>query len=473
MGKHDFYEIYSENLPDKRIAKRVSKTLNLMIEKGTCVVNKLISSHTEKTGIYRMLSNERFNHDDLLEASIRKCGEIIDTDHVLVIQDTTEFNYQGIKSKLKKSGDEHIGPTSMEAVAGYFCHPGLVVDPKNDTLYGLSSVKIYNRSWDKKKKNEREYKRLAIEEKESYRWIETAENSKQTIRETTRITVVGDRESDIYEEFLRVPDKRTDVLVRAKSNRILIGEDQKLFEYLGTLPLKSEYDLEVKGKVTRKERIAKMEVRYSPVEIAPPGNFKTETQSVKLYAVEVKENESTVPKKEKAIVWRLLTTHKIETAEQAVECVSWYKKRWLIEELFRVLKTKGFKIESSQLGSGAGLKKLLALTLEAALKVMALKLSLTQDLKRAANVLFEEDEIELLEKLNEKIGGPTLKQKNPYEEKTLAWCAWVIARLGGWSGYISQGPPGYITIKDGYDNFNLQLQGFLLFKHPIKNVYKD
>lgn len=473
MEKLDYYEIYSKSLPDKRIAKRVSKTLNLMIEKGTSVVNKLISSHTEKIGIYRVLSNERFNHDHLLEASIRKCGESIDTDHVLVLQDTTEFNYHGIKNKLKESGDEHIGPTSVEAVAGYFCHPGLVVDPKNNTIYGLSSVKIYNRSWDKKKKNERKYKQLAIEEKESYRWIETAKNSKQTIKETTRITVVGDRESDIYEEFLQIPDKRTDVLVRARSNRILIGAELKLFEYLDSLPLKTGYDLVVKSKVTRKERIARMEVRYSSVTIAPPRNHKAGGQPIKLYAIEVKENESTVPKGEQAVHWRLLTTHEIETTEQAIECVSWYKKRWLIEELFRVLKTKGFKIESSQLGSGAGLKKLLALTLEAALKVMTLKLSLTQDLKRTADVLFEEDEIELLERLNEKNGGSTAKQRNPYEEKTLAWCAWVIARLGGWSGYISQGPPGYITIKDGYNNFNLQLQGYRLFKDSIRNVYKD
>lgn len=462
MKGQDFIRIYSGSLPDKRIAKRVSKTLSLMTEKGTCIINKLVHSHSEKTGIYRMLSNERFSHDDLLKASVSKCRESIDTDHVLVIQDTTEFNYQNISNKLEQAKDEHTGPTSAEAVLGYFCHPGLVVDPENDTLYGFSSVIIYNRSRDKKKKEARKYKQLPIEQKESYRWIQTAKQSKEAIGEHTSITVVGDRESDIYEIFLRIPDERTHVLVRAKADRLLVGEEQKLFDYLSALPVKAQYDLKIAGTRQRSERTARMEVRFSDVVIGPPGNYKGQKQHINLSAVSVREHEETVPKGEQPVIWRLLTTHKIATAAQAIACVHYYKKRWLIEELFRVLKTKGFKIESSQLGSGAGLKKLLALTLEAALKVMALKLSLTQGMKKSAATLFTKAETGFLKKLNKQLEGATTKQKNPYFEGSLAWCAWAIARLGGWSGYTSQGPPGYITIKDGYDRFCLQFQGYLL-----------
>lgn len=448
--------------PDKRIANRVLLTLNLMIDKGTSIVNKMAKNHAEKIAVYRMLNNNRFSYKEILEASFEKCATSIDTNHVLVIQDTTEFNYQGIKKKLLENNDEDIGPTSLNDIAGYFCHPGLVINPDNDTIYGFSSALFYNRSWDKKDKYERNYRGLPIEEKESYRWIETAEKSKKTIPDNVQMTIVGDRESDIYDEFKRVPDHRTNVLVRAKSNRILVGEKQRLFEYIGSQPVQKSFELEITGKNKRAKRTAQMELRFASITIDAPGNYKGEKKKIDLSVIAVRESAVTVPKGEKPVLWYLLTSHKIMTTNQALQCVDWYKKRWYIEELFRVLKTKGFRIESSQLSSGAGLKKLLALTLEAAIKVMALKLSLTQEIQKAATTLFSSTEISLLHLLTKKHEGKTDKLKNPYEVESLAWCAWTIARIAGWSGYISQGPPGYITIKEGYDRFTLQYEVFLM-----------
>lgn len=456
--------------PDKRIANRVLLTLNLMIEKGTSIVNKMAKNHAEKIAVYRMLNNNRFSYKEILEASFEKCATSIDTNHVLVIQDTTEFNYQGIKKKLLKNNDEDIGPTSLNDIAGYFCHPGLVMNPVNDTIYGFSSALFYNRNWNKRDKNERRYKSLPIEEKESYRWIETAEKSKKTLSNNVQMTIVGDRESDIYEEFKRVPDYRTNVLVRAKSNRILVGQKQRLFEYIADQTLQKTFELEITGNKKRAKRTAQMELRFAPITIDAPKNYKEEKKKIDLWVIAVKESDITVPKEEKPVLWYLLTTHKIETIDQALQCVEWYKKRWYIEELFRVLKTKGFRIESSQLSSGAGLKKLLALTLEAAIKVMSLKLSLTQEVQRKASTIFSSKEIILLHLLTKRYEGKTDKLKNPYKKESLAWCAWTIARLAGWSGYNSQGPPGYITIKEGYDRFTLNYEGFLMFQ---KDMYKD
>ena len=61
----------------------------------------------------------------------------------------------------------------------------------------------------------------------------------------------------------------------------------------------------------------------------------------------------------------------------------------------------------------------------------------------------------------------TMKQRNPYLFKSLAWSAWIIARIGSWSGYAAQGPPGYITIKSGYDKFMNMLTMYELLKKDV------
>ena len=42
--------------------------------------------------------------------------------------------------------------------------------------------------------------------------------------------------------------------------------------------------------------------------------------------------------------------------------------------------------------------------------------------------------------LNSTLEGKTDKQKNPHQEASLDWFAWIVTRLGGWSGYQRYGP---------------------------------
>ena len=69
----------------------------------------------------------------------------------------------------------------------------------------------------------REYKKQPIEDKESYKWNEVAEKSKNILKDAETVTFIEDREGDIYEQFALIPDEKHHLLIRSRSNRKLIN----------------------------------------------------------------------------------------------------------------------------------------------------------------------------------------------------------------------------------------------------------
>jgi hypothetical protein len=64
---------------------------------------------------------------------------------------------------------------------------------------------------------------------------------------------------------------------------------------------------------------------------------------------------------------------------------------------------------------------------------------------------FEPGDQPVLESLSSQLEGATAKQKNPHSKGTLAFAAWVIARLGGWTAYY--GKPGPKVMRIGLEAF--------------------
>jgi hypothetical protein len=64
---------------------------------------------------------------------------------------------------------------------------------------------------------------------------------------------------------------------------------------------------------------------------------------------------------------------------------------------------------------------------------------------------FEPNDQPILEALSARLEGATHRQKNPHSKGSLAFAAWVIARLGGWDAYY--GKPGPKVMRRGLDDF--------------------
>jgi len=278
------------------------------------------------------------------------------------------------------------------------------------------------------------------------------------------VTVVSDRESDIYPTWGRVPDEHVHVLTRVMSDRCLIGAGNAT---LHTVADTATLDLPARPP-KRAARTAKLELRFGAVEIARPVNEKDRTlpRSVRLRLVEVREVDT--PEGEEPLRWLLLTTHAVDDVAKAWLIVSWYKLRWSIEQLFRVAKSQGLGLEDSQMETADGLMKLTA----AALKAACIDMQLVQERDGQhglpASTVFAPAEIVTLEALNPTLEGKTEKQKNPHPALSLAWAGWVIARLGCWHCYGK--PPGPITFHRGMERFKAIHQGFSLWLGEKQDV---
>jgi hypothetical protein len=284
------------------------------------------------------------------------------------------------------------------------------------------------------------------------------------------VTVIDDREADIYEKWDRLPDAHTHLLTRASRDRAL-ADGGRLFPTLAGFAEQHRYLLDLPARPgKRSARQACMAVRFGRVRIRRPGRCSDPDASdeIELFAIEVRELDP--PRGEKPILWRLVTTHTVESVAQALTVIGWYRMRWHIEQLFRTLKRQGLRVEESVIEDGETLEKLVVIALIAATITMQLVLARTATSQASpASRVFDAEQIEVLRALQKKLQGRTTKQKNPYPSDTLAWAGWTIARLGGWTGYNSDKSNGPITMRDGIERFCTIVDGYKLAKDVCRS----
>lgn len=451
--------------------KRGDEFLSTLIENAQTTIHQISDKWSEQIAYYRLLNNPRVTTSNIINGLTGSTSTRIEVEHYLCFQDTSQSNLEWNRSQIvPNTGLGVIGDNSS---LGFYLHPTLVMKASNESCVGFSSIKTYTHEEGRANRHVRKYKTLPIEEKESYRWIESVKNTAKTLSNASLRTHIQDREGDIF-ELLETHTPTDHLIVRSRDNRNIRYQDQicGLYETLENSPLQEVYMLDIKGDIRKntKSRQALMEVRYVEVDVLAPARMGKKAMPIKVWAIESKEHSSTVPDGQKPVHWRMLTTHQVKNFSDACQIIYWYSLRWHIETLFRLLKTQGFDIENIELENGEAIIKMTLFALWAALRVMALLLAskaIIPNQNQNVNELFAESEIKCLTALETQLSGNTQKLKNPYPIDSLRWAFWIIARLGGWKGYNSQRPPGVITLHIGLKKFDNIYLGF-----SLKDVYK-
>jgi hypothetical protein len=378
---------------------------------------------------------------------------------LIVVQDTSELFLGGQRAKANGYGPVGKGGGTR----GLLLHAALALDADTDAVLGLVDAQVWNRNQGKVTPR----RSRATADKESQRWLSVAAQAGGALSAARSITVISDRESDIYEHFAQRPTN-VELLVRSNWNRKInlpSGASAQLFTFADGLPEAARFSVTIPAAPGRKERTAVLALRFSPVTLCKPDPSPAPDlpDTISLTVVDVREVSS--GHDGKPIHWRLLTTHVVTSSKKARRIVDLYRRRWTIEEFFRTLKTAGFDIEEADIGEPDVMMKLVAAVAVATVTIMQLVRARDGTTQEKLTEAFDPDDKPVLEALSSQLEGATDKQKNPHPKGTLAFVAWVIARLGGWTAYY--GKPGPKVMRQGLEDFRRIKYGTTL---RLKNV---
>lgn len=443
---------------DRRLAKTANALLEAMQKQQTMCLDALADSREEKRRFNDFLDNEAVTRQEMLAHAGRLTARRAVGRNVVVASDTSEHNY------ARHSGRKHgFGTVGNGVDIGVLIHPLVALDAESGGVIGLVGAEVINRP----PGQAADRKTRPADEKESRRRLAGVETTGDVLADAAMITMVEDREGDIYDQFARRP-AHVHLLIRAAQNRAL-QDGQKLFEactgwsevarYAITVPAKGGG-----GRSQRAERSAVVGVRFGEVTLLRPGTASAELpQRLTLRVVDVGEVDPPDPRQR--VRWCLLTTHVVNTPAEAMQMVRWYRLRWTIEQVFRTMKTDGVDVETSQITTPGSLRKLVTVALIAAVRVMQLVIGRDgRTGQKLDDVVADPAEVPALQAISRSLEGRTEKLKNPHNPTSLAWYSWIAARLGGWSGYTSKGykPAGPKIIARGLKRLDAMVEGWML-----------
>jgi len=424
-------------LGDKRLDNRCNQLITQLLQNPTESIPEACCDWKTTKAAYRFFSNTSVQVGNIMQAQYQETQErITGTDGILLVaQDTTDLDYS---THPRTQG---LGYLQGERLFGIKIHSALAISEQGVPLGLLAQTRWIRDITTIGKRRMKGREKRPIEEKESYRWLTTAQSVEKRVPGEKQVVVIGDRESDMYELFAMRRRSTVDLLVRAKNNRYLWGTSKRLFDRVHAVPITGRISVHVEKGGYRKERVAVLAVRYTPVTLAS----KQGTGAIKLWVVSAEE--ASPPIGVQPIKWILLTTVPVPTYEKAVEVVGWYTKRWIIERFHYTLKS-GCRIEALQLQEKDRLERALAVYTVVAWRLLWMTYEAREHPEGNVTSILTKEEMVVLCRISKKRTITTIREG-----------VFQLAKLGGFLARKGDKNPGVKTLWVGIRRFHDIMEG--------------
>jgi hypothetical protein len=367
--------------------------------------------------------------------------------HYLLLGDTTVVSFDGDRDI---SG---MGIVSSGSAKGYLLHSSLLVTADNShQIGGLAGQTIHYRQGVAKSEPIRQRRKR---QRESEIWGQVI-NQVGPPPENVRWTHVFDRGGDNFEVYCHLLLNQSDWVVRAAQlSRLIITparEKTELGEYLSSCPVAGTYELEVRANYNQPARTALVAVRLGQLGLPIPkhcGRFARECgiTFITMHAVEVREVNP--PPGAEPLHWVLLTSHAVATFEEALEVITYYEQRPLIEEFHKALKT-GCRLEDRLYETAKRWEAVTAMLSIVAVRLLQLKTVAKAEPNRPAEELVPRRWIDMLS---------AVRRGKHQRICTAGEFLRALAGMGGHLGRTHDGDPGWITLWRGFNKLHLFLRG--------------
>jgi hypothetical protein len=228
--------------------------------KDVCLRRLAKGVRSREVQFNRFLGNAKVTTARVIESWSEGTVAAVEGRHVLAIQDTSEINF--VTTAKRRRGLGEIGHGNGR---GVLLHPMLAADAESGSCLGLLSGQV----WTRKGRRTVSHDLRAPSDKESQRWITTAAAARPLLAKAAMVTMLGDRESDIFALYASAAKEQFHVIARSMHDRKL-ADASGLYGASEAMAIIEQRAVVLPARAQRAERVALLDLRFGAVELARP-----------------------------------------------------------------------------------------------------------------------------------------------------------------------------------------------------------